>query len=415
MTEDDHGERRRLGAVVLAVLISQVLLYPGFRTWWSRSGAPAGIDAGMWFLVAEFGAFVTFAVVWGAASGALGRRAPLIVAGALGGAASYIALAAVPEFEFGFRAALAVQVVGGALTIGAFSLAITSLMDLRGGNGRNMGTAGVAIGLGAAVGSVVGGALADLNAFYPVYAGAAVLAGQGYSRLPSTTRSSPIGRPTRAAPRTTWASATCSLRRGRPTGSSSHSRSVSSTDSRPGSSRSSGLLLPGPRDVRPLGGGGGSDARALLRPLRGAAGPVRLAFGPSGGFLPVVLGSIAYRIVTIGVGVAPVYQIAAALMVLVGVCGALMAPATMALVTDLVRPGPWRGDGTVQRVRLARVPRRLPHRRERHRSVRLHARVPRGRRARTRHRAGAVPGRGSIAPGDGLPRTRRRDWAVALG
>lgn len=128
MTEDDHGERRRLGAVVLAVLISQVLLYPGVPNLVVALGAPAGIDAGMWFLVAEFGAFVTFAVVWGAASDALGRRAPLIVAGALGGAASYIALAAVPEFEFGFRAALAVRVVGGALTIGAFSLAITSLM-----------------------------------------------------------------------------------------------------------------------------------------------------------------------------------------------------------------------------------------------------------------------------------------------
>jgi len=51
-----------------------------------------------------------------------------------------------------------------------------------------------------------------------------------------------------------------------------------------------------------------------------------------------VLGSIAYGIVTIGVGVAPVYPVAAALMVLVGVCGALMAPATMALVTDLVEP-----------------------------------------------------------------------------
>lgn len=57
-----------------------------------------------------------------------------------------------------------------------------------------------------------------------------------------------------------------------------------------------------------------------------------------GRFLPVVLGSIAYGIVTIGVGVAPVYPVAAALMVLVGVCGALMAPATMALVTDLVEP-----------------------------------------------------------------------------
>jgi len=68
MTEDDHGERRRLGAVVLAVLISQVLLYPGVPNLVVALRAPAGIDAGMWFLVAEFGAFVTFAVVWGAAS-----------------------------------------------------------------------------------------------------------------------------------------------------------------------------------------------------------------------------------------------------------------------------------------------------------------------------------------------------------
>jgi len=162
----------------------------------------------------------------------------------------------------------------------------------------------------------------------------------------------------------------------------------------------------------------------------GAAGATLALFSPSsvlqapfgslsdrvGRFLPVVLGSIAYGIVTIGVGVAPVYPVAAALMVLVGVCGALMAPATMALVTDLVEPeGPRRGDGTVQRVRLARVPRRLPHRRERHRSVRLHARVPRGRRARTRHRAGAVPGREIDRAGRRSPRTRRRDWAVALG
>jgi len=59
-----------------------------------------------------------------------------------------------------------------------------------------------------------------------------------------------------------------------------------------------------------------------------------------GGASPSCSGSIAYGIVTIGVGVAPVYPVAAALMVLVGVCGALMAPATMALVTDLVEPGP---------------------------------------------------------------------------
>jgi len=179
MTADDRDDRRRLGAVVLAVLISQVLLYPGVPDLVVALGAPAGIDAGMWFLVAEFAAFVSFAVVWGAVSDALGRRVPLIVAGALGGAAAYVALAALPTTGFGFEAALLVRVVGGALTIGAFSLAITLLMDVQGGNGRNMGVAGLAIGLGAAVGSVGGGALADLNAFYPVYAAAVVLAGAG--------------------------------------------------------------------------------------------------------------------------------------------------------------------------------------------------------------------------------------------
>jgi len=41
-------------------------LYPGVPNLVVALRAPAGIDAGMWFLVAEFGAFVTFAVVWGA-------------------------------------------------------------------------------------------------------------------------------------------------------------------------------------------------------------------------------------------------------------------------------------------------------------------------------------------------------------
>ncbi|WP_144920945.1 MFS transporter [Halorubrum salsamenti] len=341
MTEDDRGERRRLGAVVLAVLISQVLLYPGVPDLVVALGAPAGIDAGMWFLVAEFGAFVTFAVVWGAASDALGRRAPLIVAGALGGAASYVALAAVPEFGFGFRAALAVRVVGGALTIGAFSLAITSLMDLRGGNGRNMGAAGVAIGLGAAVGSVVGGALADLNAFYPVYAGAAVLAGSGL--LAATVDDRVVTDRSRT-----------------PSGGDSDG-DVGFRDVLARARTTRGLLVPlafgfvdrltagffalvgvyyfqDPATFGLSAGAAGATLALFFVPFAVLQAPFGSLSDRVGRFLPVVIGSIAYGIVTIGVGVAPVYHLAAALMVLVGVCGALMAPATMALVTDLVEP-----------------------------------------------------------------------------
>lgn len=341
---DDAADRRRLGAVVLAVLISQVLLYPGVPDLVVALGAPAGIDAGMWFLVAEFGAFVTFAVVWGALSDALGRRIPLIVAGALGGAASYVALASLPGSGLDFEAALLVRVVGGALTIGAFSLSITLLMDLRGGNGRNMGVAGLAIGLGAAVGSVVGGSLADLDALYPVYAGAVVLAGAGLlaATVDDRAATAPSGE---AADGETVETA----------------ESVGFRDVLARARTTPGLLVPlafgfvdrltagffalvgvyyfqDPTTFGLSAGAAGATLALFFVPFALLQSPFGALSDRIGRFLPVVAGSVAYGIVTIGVGVAPTYPIAAALMVLVGVCGALMAPATMALVTDLAEP-----------------------------------------------------------------------------
>ena len=334
----DAGDRRRLGAVVLAVLISQVLLYPGVPALTVALGAPAGIDAGMWFLAAEFGAFVTFAVVWGALSDALGRRTPLIAAGAFGGAAAYVALASLPGLGLGFGAALLVRVVGGALTIGAFSLSITLLMDLRGGNGRNMGTAGLAIGLGAAVGSVVGGSLANLDALYPVYAGAVVLAAAGV--LAATVDD-------RAA--------------GRADSGDDPADEVGFRDVLARARTTPGLLVPlafgfvdrltagffalvgvyyfqDPATFGLSAAGAGATLALFFVPFALLQSPFGALSDRIGRFLPVVAGSLAYGVVTIGVGVAPVYSVAAGLMVLVGVCGALMAPATMALVTDLVEP-----------------------------------------------------------------------------
>ncbi|WP_434522394.1 MFS transporter [Halorubrum sp. AS12] len=339
--ETDAGDRRRLGGVVLAVLISQVLLYPGVPDLVVALGAPAGIDAGMWFLVAEFGAFVTFAVVWGALSDALGTRIPLIVVGALGGAASYVALASLPGLGLGFEVALLVRVVGGALTIGAFSLSITLLMDLRGGNGRNMGTAGLAIGLGAAVGSVVGGSLADLGALYPVYAGAVVLAAAGLLAATVDDRA-----------------ATASTADGVDHAATDE---VGFRDVLARARTTPGLLVPlafgfvdrltagffalvgvyyfqDPATFGLSSAGAGATLALFFVPFALLQSPLGALSDRIGRFLPVVAGSLAYGVVTIGVGVAPAYPIAAALMVLVGVCGALMAPATMALVTDLVEP-----------------------------------------------------------------------------
>ncbi len=349
-----RGDRRRLGVVVLAVLISQVLLYPGVPALVVALGAPAGIDAGTAFVVAEFGAFVAFAVVWGVASDALGRRVPLVVVGAFGGALSYVALAAVPRLGLGFEVALAVRVVGGALTIGAFSLAITMLMDLRGGNGQNMGTAGVAIGLGAAIGSVTGGALADLGVFYPVYTAAAALALSGVlaatvdDRLVDTRDDDPLGG------RESDGQHDVSTRIDR-------APTVGFRDVLARARETPALLVPfafgfvdrltagffalvgvyyfqDPETFGLSAAGAGATLALFFVPFALLQSPFGALSDRVGRFSPIVFGSLAYGVVTIGVGVAPIYPIAAGLMVLVGVCGALMAPATMALVTDLVDP-----------------------------------------------------------------------------
>ncbi|MGZ0746035.1 MFS transporter [Haloparvum sp. AD34] len=323
------ADRRRLATVVWAVLVSQVLIYPGVPDLITALGASTDIRAGMWFLVAEFAAFVTFAGVWGAASDALGKRVPLVVAGAVGGAAAYLLLATLPALGVGFVGALVVRVLGGATTIGAFSLGMTMLMDLDGGHGRNMGAAGIAIGLGAALGSVVGGALADVDPFYPVYAGAAMLLGAGLLAATTTDRVvedeetpgfAEIGRRVRAMP---------------------------------------GLLVPFAfgfidrltagffslvgvfyfRDVFGLDAfGAGLTLALFFLPFALLQYPMGILSDRIGRFYPVVAGSLAYGVVILGVGLSPTYPLAAGFMLLVGVCGALMAPATMALVTDLVAP-----------------------------------------------------------------------------
>ncbi|GAB6877913.1 MFS transporter [Halorubrum gandharaense] len=376
MTTTHDEDRRRLAAVVLAVLVSQVLLYPGVDDLVVALGSPGGIDAGMWFLVAEFSAFVAFAAVWGALSDALGRRVPLVVLGAFGGAASYLLLTALPGLGVGFEVALLVRLVGGALTIAAFSLSITMLMDLSGGHGRNMGAAGIAIGLGAAVGSTTGGVLADLDPFYPVYAAAVVLVSAGLLAATVPDRAGKVVGTDASGP------AVAADPRPDP-------GAAPATPASPGTPASEGPILAGKR------GSAGADARpevgfrdvlartrstpALFVPFAfgfidrltagffslvgiyyfrdvfelsatGAGATLALFFVPFallqypfgslsdriGRFYPVVGGSLAYGAVVIGVGIAPTYAVAAGMMVLVGVCGALVAPATMALVTDLV-------------------------------------------------------------------------------
>ncbi|MFW5896396.1 MAG: MFS transporter [archaeon] len=319
------GERSRLALVVWSVLVSQVFLYPGLDETVVALGGSGTILAGTWFLVAEFAAFVLCAVLWGVISDSLGARKPLVVLGAAGGAASYVAVTLVPRLGLGFGVVLLLRVVGGAFTIGAFSLSITMLMDLSRGHGRNMGAAGTAIGFGAALGAVVGGQLTTVDPLAPLYGGAVLLGGAAAVAATVPDRGSGTGLPVTTV--------------------------VDRLRSYPA------LLVPfafgyidrltagffalaGVAYFRDAFGIDAATAGVTLAlffvPFAVLQYPVGSLSDRTGRFLPVVVGSMLYGVAIVAVALAPGYEVAAALLVFVGVCGALVAPTTMALVTDVV-------------------------------------------------------------------------------
>ena len=319
------SDRARLAVVVWSVLVSQVLLYPGLSETVAALGGQGGLLAETWFLIAEFAAFVCFAVVWGAVSDAVGVRSPLIVVGALGGAASYLLVALAPTLGLGFGVVLLFRIVGGAFGIGAFSLAITTLMDLAGGNGRNMGAAGTAIGLGAALGSVVGGQLATLGPLVPVYAGAAVLGVAAALAATVSDRGVGGGVPVGTVLERVRAQPTLL---------------VPFTFGYIDRLTAGFFALTGVSYFRETFGidaalAGGTLALFFL-PFALLQYPVGAVSDRIGRFLPVVAGSVLYGLTIVAVVLAPTYPLAAGLMVVVGVCGAFVSPTTLALVSDVV-------------------------------------------------------------------------------
>jgi len=328
-------DRAVLAAVVFAVLFAQVLLYPGVPDLVVALGAtPAAwggdvdavLAAGKWFLTAEFLGFVLFAGAWGALSDSAGSRTPLVAAGAAVGAAGYLALAVLPGLvALPYDAVLAIRFVQGAATIGAFSLAVTTLMDLPGGHGRNMGAAGVAIGSGTALAAPLGGQLYSRGPFVPLYAAAAALLFSGLLAALATDRT-PSRTP--GGVRAAFAGLVARPSLGVPFAFGFVDRLTAGFFALVGTvyfqtrfgldAAATGLLL-----------------GAFFVPFALFQYPLGRLSDRIGRPVPVVAGSVAYGAAVAGVSHAPSVAAAAVAMGLVGVAGAFVAPATMALVTDL--------------------------------------------------------------------------------
>ncbi len=331
-------DRFVLASVVFAVMFSQLLLYPGVSTLVEALGADAAesafattpLDASMWFLVAEFAAYVAFVGVWGVASDVAGRRTPFIVASALAGAVGYAALAVAPSIGGGvaFETVLLLRVVQGAMTIGAFSLTMTMLMDLEGGHGKNMGAAGIAIGLGAALGAPIGGQLTTVDPLAPLVAAAALLVCVGGlvslvpDRAPSDRRTArAVLSGVRRTPALTIPFAFGLIDR-LTAGFFALVGTLYFQDTFGLDPGTTGLLL-----------------ACFFAPFALLQYPMGALSDRIGRVPPIVVGSICYGFGIVGVGAAPTVATAAIAMVVVGVLGALVSPSTMALVTDLAADG----------------------------------------------------------------------------
>jgi len=320
------GERLALAGVVAAVLLAQVAIYPGVPDVAAALGLEHSEAAERWFLAAEFAAFIVFAPVWGAVSDRLGSRVPLIAAGALGGAVGYALLAAVglgiftldPIGVYGLR------VLQGALTVGAFSLAITMLSDLPGGHGRNMGAAGLAVGTGTAIGAPLGGRLADADPLFPLYLAAALLAAVGILVLVVPDRAPTGDRSLRDA-----------------LGVLRDHRELAVPFAFGFADRFTAgfFALVGTlyfREVWGLDAGATGLTLALFfAPFALLQYPFGVLSDRIGRVKPVAGGSALYGLAVVAVGLAPTLGTSQAGMVAVGILGALMAPATFALTTDL--------------------------------------------------------------------------------
>lgn len=321
----ERRNRVALAGVVFAVLFAQVLLYPGVPQLVASLGGSGPLEAGTPFLAAEFAGFVLFAGVWGALSDAANRRRPFIIAGAVGGGLTYGLLAVLPTVPF--WVVLIIRFVEGAFTIGAFSLAVAALMDLGGGNGRNMGAAGIAIGLGTGLGAPVGGQLYRFGPRVPLVVTALLMLLVGVAALwlhdperdAAGGRSGPLNALRSVRDRPALAVPFAFGFADRFTAGFFALVGVAYFQARFGlDAAATGLLL-----------------GAFFLPFALLQYPLGVLSDRIGRVGPVAAGSFAYGAVIIGVAFAPSAVVAAVVMALVGVFGALAAPATLALVNDL--------------------------------------------------------------------------------
>ena len=171
--KEGYREIYILGILTFLLMFSVTLIYPVMEDFVMERFDVTSIAETSLFVSINLAAYVIFSLIWGSTSDKVGKRKIFIVTGFLGNAVLMFSLTLAPTMSV----LLALRFLEGAFTVMAFSLIMTSVLDLvkKTQYGKGMGILGLGMALGNATGAPFGGKIGSIDPLYPLYLGSLLL------------------------------------------------------------------------------------------------------------------------------------------------------------------------------------------------------------------------------------------------
>ncbi len=169
----NYSEIYLLGILTFLLMFSVTLIYPVLEEFVMKRFVIESVAETSLFVSANLAAYVIFSLIWGSFSDRMGKRKIFIIIGFLGNAVLMFSLTLAPSMPV----LLALRFIEGSFTVMAFSLLMTSVLDIvkQTHYGRGMGILGMGMALGNALGAPFGGKIGAINPLYPLYFGSLML------------------------------------------------------------------------------------------------------------------------------------------------------------------------------------------------------------------------------------------------
>ncbi|MCD4844320.1 MAG: MFS transporter [Methanosarcinales archaeon] len=171
--KEGYREIYILGILTFLLMFSITLIYPVMKDFVMVRFDVTSVAETSLFVSINLAAHVIFSLIWGSISDKVGKRKIFIFTGFLGNALLMFSLTLAPTMS----ALLALRFIEGAFTVMAFSLIMTSVLDLvkKTQYGKGMGILGLGMALGNGTGAPLGGKIGSIDPLYPLYFGSLLL------------------------------------------------------------------------------------------------------------------------------------------------------------------------------------------------------------------------------------------------